>query len=66
MNMETKNTFKCAIALFILLGLIISIPIGVWVIKSKFEANAYNRITDSDVSTWDAMWVQLRVDGGSK
>lgn len=35
---------------------------GLWV-KSHFEAAAYNRITGANVSTWEAMFVQLRVDG---
>lgn len=32
-----------------------------WVFQSSMEARAYNRITGSDVSTWEAMWVELRV-----
>lgn len=32
-----------------------------WV-RSSMEASAYNRITGSDVTTWEAVWVQLRVD----
>lgn len=37
-----------------------------WVVRSYFEAQAYNRITGSNVSTWDAMYVELRVEGNSK
>ena len=33
------------------------------VISAKFEADAYNRITGNSVSTWDAMFVDLRVVG---
>lgn len=40
--------------------------LGVWVVKSHFEARAYNRITGAHVSTWDAMWVELRVQEGAK
>jgi len=54
-----KNPFK-AYAAFILLIALCSI--GWWVTKSRMEASAFNRITNSDVTTWDAMWVQLRVD----
>lgn len=32
-----------------------------WVVKSHFEAAAYHRITGRHVSTWDAMFVDLRV-----
>jgi hypothetical protein len=28
-----------------------------------FEAQTYNKLTGSNVSTWDAMWVELRVEG---
>ena len=35
---------------------------GVWVFGSKMESAAFNRITGSDVTTWEAMWVKLRVD----
>lgn len=32
-----------------------------WVIPSYFEARAFNRVTGKSVSTWDAMWIDLRV-----
>lgn len=32
------------------------------VIKSHFEAKAYNRLTGANVTWQDAFWVQLRVD----
>lgn len=35
---------------------------GFWVFSSSMEARTYNRLTDSDVTTWEAMWSQLRVD----
>lgn len=44
-----------------LIALTCAIGLGIWVVKSRFEASAYNRITGSHVSTWDAMWVELRV-----
>jgi hypothetical protein len=33
----------------------------IWVFKSSQEAAAYNRLTGKEVTTWDAMWVELRV-----
>lgn len=36
------------------------------VVKSKFEADAYNRATGSSVSTWDALWIELRVQASPK
>lgn len=35
---------------------------GVWPIKSHMEAKAYNRITGANVTTWEAMFLNLRVD----
>lgn len=32
-----------------------------WISKSHFEAAAFNRLTGKKVSTWDAMFVDLRV-----
>lgn len=38
-----------------------------WIIGSAyFEAKAYNRITGANVSTWDAMFLELRVQDYSK
>jgi hypothetical protein len=34
-----------------------------WVTKSHFESKSYNNITGSNTSTWEAMWVELRVEG---
>ena len=30
------------------------------------EASAYNRVTGANVSTWDALFIELRVDGVPK
>lgn len=30
--------------------------------RSFMEARAFNRLTGANVSTWDAIWVELRVD----
>jgi len=34
---------------------------GIWVTLSYFEARSYNHVTQANVSTWDAMFIQLRV-----
>ena len=41
--------------------LAIGIPVGVWITKSHFEAKIYSELTGKQVSTWQALWVQLRV-----
>jgi hypothetical protein len=45
------------------LALVVGVMVAGWVVYSAFEADAYNRITGADVSTWQAMWVELRVQG---
>jgi hypothetical protein len=37
-----------------------------WLTFSWYEAQAYNRITGSQVTTWDAMFVDLRVQAEPK
>lgn len=44
------------------LGLLLAVPI-VWVGKSYQEARTFKRLTGREVSTWDAMFVELRIDG---
>jgi uncharacterized membrane protein len=38
------------------------IGVAMWIIGASMEAAAFNRVTSSEVTTWDAMWLQLRVD----
>lgn len=43
---------------------IISVPLllaFVWLLPSYFEAKTYRRLTGAEVTMWDAMWVELRV-----
>lgn len=52
-------------------GLLMVVAIAViatlaWLVPSYFEAQAYNRATGSDVSMWDAMWIELRVQAGPR
>ena len=47
----------------IVIGFVVLMLFGGVFVQPYFEAQAYNRITGSNVSTWDAIWVQLRVNG---
>ena len=47
--------------LAILLMAVFATGVFVWVVNSTFEASAFNDITGSNVSTWDAMFIELRV-----
>jgi hypothetical protein len=44
----------------------LSLAIGTWVTQSYFEAQSYNHVTGQNVSTWDAMWIELRVQSEPK
>ncbi len=46
---------------FVVTVLFLSIVIGAVVGHSYFEAKAFNRATGQQVTTWDAVWIQLRV-----
>ena len=41
---------------------LLALSLGGWGVQSFFEANAYNEITGKNVSTWQAMWLNLRID----
>ena len=49
---------------FLPLALILMIVFTVclWVLQSNIEANVYNRETGANITTWEAMWTNLRVD----
>lgn len=47
-------------------GLCLLVAMGVWIFSSAMEAQAYNSVTGANVSTWDAMWIELRVQDGFK
>jgi len=47
----------------LLISSFVVIPLGLWVGFSALEANAYNKATNSNVSTWQAMFIELRVQG---
>ena len=36
------------------------------VFSAYMEAQTYNRVTGSNVSTWEALWVELRIQEGVK
>ena len=44
-----------------LLTLLVVVCVAGWVGQSYFESQTYNRLTGAHTTTWDAMWVELRV-----
>jgi len=51
---------KPALYVIVIAAIALAYP-AVWVAKSYFEAQSYNRLTGAHATTWDAMWVELRV-----
>lgn len=60
MNDRQEIAFATVIIVLILL-----IGSAVWVFQSSMEAQVYNRETGSNITTWEAMWTNLRVDCGN-
>lgn len=56
-----KNKTVDTLIITLLLFFVISTPI-IWVFQSNMEATVYNRETNSNITTWEAMWTNLRVD----
>lgn len=59
--MRKRSRIDLILAVLVVVGFAVVFGGGWWV-HSFMEASAYNRITGSDVSTWEAMWVNLRVE----
>lgn len=52
-------------AVFFVLALPVML-LAFWVVPSYFEAQTYSRLTGKQVSTWDALWVDLRIQEQTK
>jgi len=57
--MELREIILCIVASV----LVLTIPAALKVGSSHYEAKAYKKVTGIEVSTWDAMFLRLRVDG---
>lgn len=57
---ETKfeNTIIFSV---VYLTFVLTVILGAWVVKSYLEAKSFNRLTGAEATTWDAMFLQLRV-----
>jgi len=58
-----KTILKELLPAIITIAFILIFSASIWIIRSHFEARAYNRVTGATVTTWDAMWIELRVQG---
>ncbi len=53
-------------SIVILAGAVLAVVILSWALVSCFEACAFERVTGKHVSTWDAMFLDLRVQEPAK
>lgn len=58
---KSKGLNKEEMLMIALLVFGISLAPIAWVIKSHFESSTYNKLTGANTTTWEAMWVELRV-----
>lgn len=40
---------------------VVALSVAAWVGSAWQESRTYNRLTGAKTTTWDAMWVELRV-----
>lgn len=63
LDKESLDTIKVtAVITFV----VVVLCMASWVFGSAMEARAYNNVTGKHVSTWDAMWIELRVQESPK
>lgn len=58
--------FSETLATVIVAAIFAVFSVGLWACASYFEARAFNRVTGKNVSTVDAMFIQLRVQESLK
>ena len=44
-----------------IMSVFLTLTMGAWVVRSHFEAQTYSELTGKTVTTWQALWVDLRV-----
>jgi flagellar basal body-associated protein FliL len=60
---EDAKTILLAVVMVLACGII---GAGSWVFRSHMEASAFNAVTGKNVTTWQAMWIELRVQENGK
>ena len=58
--MDNFDWLMLGLVAFTLL-IVFSTPFGIW-FKASQEAKSYNKFCDTPVTTWDALWLDLRID----
>lgn len=69
MNSKIKELFENLKEILPIVGIVCAVllfAIIPWVLSSYFESTSYNRLTGATTTTWDAMWIELRVQNEGK
>lgn len=61
--MKNRRHELIVVALIVLFFVVL---LGWKVVSSYNESRVYNRLTGAQTTTWDALWVQLRVQGAPR
>ena len=61
-----SSNFQRRLPTILMFILMAAAAISGWVFFSAQESAAFNRITGASTTTWDAMWVELRVQESPK
>lgn len=58
MNKDERNAILIGVAVLVMC---ITLALALTAVSAYNEARAYQRVTGKTVTTWDAMWLDLRV-----
>ncbi len=61
-----KEKIENVVGYLIVCVLIAALLFAIVVVPAYFESAAYNRLTGANTTTWDAIWLDLRVTEGVK
>lgn len=63
--MKDEEEFGCLIT-SVALVLLLILAFGFGWFRASQESKTYNRLTGANTTTWDAVWVELRVQDSPK
>jgi hypothetical protein len=63
---KIKALWKTFRELIIMTAVVGTLVVGCALLQSKFESEAYNRLTGAKTTMWDALVLELRVQEGTK
>ena len=65
MSKET-TLFEFTVPIVLLVAVVVLFLSVIVIVPAYFEAKTYNKLTGANATTWDALWVELRVQNSTK